>query len=245
MHAHRLSRGGTQNSRACRFSNCVSSCDVLTCGDVTCLTSCHLAFVSDSCHFSERARGGPSHLDRLSLPCHLHGLLVTSRDGQLGHWAGDLIIGKNQASQIGTLVERSTGFVQLLHLPARHDPETVAEAMIATIKTLPDALRRSLPWDQGTEMNQHARISIEAGIAIYFCDPRSPWQRGSNENTNGLLRQYFPKGTDLSVHSVEYLAEVASELNERPRKRFDWDSPAQVLNRLLSPPTETTVATKP
>jgi transposase, IS30 family len=162
-----------------------------------------------------------------------------------GHWEGDLIIGKNQASQIGTLVERSTGFVQLLHLPARRDPETVAEAMITTIKTLPDALRRSLTWDQGSEMHQHARISIDADIDIYFCDPHSPWQRGSNENTNGLLRQYFPKGTDLSVHSADYLAEVAAELNERPRKRFDWDSPAQVLNRLLSPPTEATVATKP
>jgi transposase, IS30 family len=162
-----------------------------------------------------------------------------------GHWEGDLIVGKNQLSQIGTLVERSTGFVQLLHLPARRDPETVAEAMIATIKTLPEALRRSLTWDQGKEMSAHARISFDADIDIYFCDPHSPWQRGSNENTNGLLRQYFPKGTDLSVHSVDYLAEVAAELNERPRKRFGWASPAHVLNRLLSPPTETTVATKP
>ena len=162
-----------------------------------------------------------------------------------GHWEGDLILGKNQRSQIGTLVERSTGFVQLLHLPAGRDPETVAEAMIATIKTLPEALRRSLTWDQGKEMSAHARISIDAGIGIYFCDPHSPWQRGSNENTNGLLRQYFPKGTDLSVHTADYLAEVAAELNERPRKRFGWDSPAKVLNRLLSPPTETTVATKP
>lgn len=117
--------------------------------------------------------------------------------------------------------------------------------MIASIKTLPEALRRSLTWDQGTEMHQHDRIRVEAGIDIYFCDPHSPWQRGSNENTNGLLRQYFPKGTDLSVHSAEHLAEVAAELNERPRKRFDWDSPAQVLDRLLSPPTEPTVATKP
>jgi len=102
-----------------------------------------------------------------------------------------------------------------------------------------------LTWDQGKELSAHARISFDAGIGIYFCDPHSPWQRGSNENTNGLLRQYFPKGTDLSVHSANYLVEVAAELNERPRKRFDWDSPAQVLNRLLSPPTEITVATKP
>lgn len=162
-----------------------------------------------------------------------------------GHWEGDLIIGKNQRSQIGTLVERSSGFVQLLHLPAGRHPEVVADTMIETIKTLPEALRRSLTCDQGKEMSAHSRISIDAGIDIYFCDPHSPWQRGSNENTNGLLRQYFPKGTDLSVHSAGYLVEVAAELNERPRKRFGWHNPAQVLNRLLSHPTETTVATKP
>jgi transposase, IS30 family len=162
-----------------------------------------------------------------------------------GHWEGDLIIGKNQASQIGTLVERSTGFVQLLHLPDNRSAEVVADAMITTIKAFPDTLRRTLTWDQGHEMAQHARISIDAGIDIYFCDPHSPWQRGSNENTNGLLRQYFPKGTDLSVHTVSYLAEVAAELNTRPRKRFEWDSPTQVLNRLLSDPSATTVATKP
>jgi transposase, IS30 family len=148
-----------------------------------------------------------------------------------GHWEGDLIIGKNCRSQIGTLVERSTGFVQLLHLPDSRHPAAVAEEMIKVIKALPDELRRTLTWDQGTEMSHHARISIDAGIDIYFCDPHSPWQRGSNENTNGLLRQYFPKGTDLSVHSAADLAEVAAELNNRPRKRFDWDSPAQVLDR--------------
>lgn len=162
-----------------------------------------------------------------------------------GHWEGDLIIGKNQASQIGTLVERSTGFVQLLHLPDSRTAETVADAMIATIKNLPAVLRRTVTWDQGHEMAQHARISIEAGIDVYFCDPHSPWQRGSNENTNGLLRQYFPKGTDLSVHSAAHLAHVAAELNGRPRKRFGWHSPAYMLGQLLSPPTETTVATKP
>ena len=161
-----------------------------------------------------------------------------------GHWEGDLIIGKELGSQIGTLVERSTGFVQLLHLPDTASADLVAEAMIAKIKTLPEALRKTLTWDQGREMAYHARISIDAGIDIYFCDPHSPWQRGSNENTNGLLRQYFPKGTELSVHSAAYLDEVAAELNNRPRKRFDWDSPTKVLNRLLSTPTETTVATK-
>ena len=162
-----------------------------------------------------------------------------------GHWEGDLIIGKNQTSQIGTLVERSSGFVQLLHLPDSREADVVAEEMIKTIKALPGELRRTLTWDQGKEMAQHARISIASGIDIYFCDPHSPWQRGSNENTNGLLRQYFPKGTNLSVHSADFLAEVAIELNNRPRKRFQWDSPAQVLNRLLSNPPTTTVASKP
>jgi IS30 family transposase len=151
-----------------------------------------------------------------------------------GHWEGDLIIGKDQASQIGTLVERSTGFVQLLHLPGGRSADVVADAMVHAIKALPQSLRKTLTWDQGLEMAAHGRIAIDAGIDIYFCDPHSPWQRGSNENTNGLLRQYFPKGTDLSVHSAEYLAEVAAELNSRPRKRFNWDSPAQVLDRLLS-----------
>jgi transposase, IS30 family len=162
-----------------------------------------------------------------------------------GHWEGDLIIGKNLTSQIGTLVERSTGFVQLLHLPGNRTADVVAEAMTATIKAFPDTLRRTLTWDQGIEMAAHARISIDAGIDIYFCDPHSPWQRGSNENTNGLLRQYFPKGTDLSKHSADHLDKVAAQLNNRPRKRFGFDTPAQVLDRLLSNPTETTVATKP
>jgi IS30 family transposase len=163
-----------------------------------------------------------------------------------GHWEGDLIIGKNQASQIGTLVERSTGFVRLLHLPDTRSVEVVADAMIAAIKELPPTLRLTVTWDQGHEMAQHARISVDAGIEVYFCDPHSPWQRGSNENTNGLLRQYFPKGTDLSVHSAEHLAYVADELNGRPRKRFNWDNPTNRVNQLLlSPPTESTVATKP
>jgi IS30 family transposase len=162
-----------------------------------------------------------------------------------GHWEGDLIIGKNQASQIGTLVERSTGFVQLLHLPQERTADVVAEAMIAKIKTLPDALRRTLTWDQGHELAAHAKISIDAGIDIYFCDPHSPWQRGSNENTNGLLRQYFPKGTNLSGYSADYLDEVATELNNRPRKRYGFRSPTQVLNQLLSTASEVTVAIEP
>jgi transposase, IS30 family len=162
-----------------------------------------------------------------------------------GHWEGDLIIGKNQASQIGTLVERSSGFVQLLHLPKDRTADVVAEAMAAKINELPDTLWLTLTWDQGHEMAAHKKISKGAGIDIFFCDPHSPWQRGSNENTNGLLRQYFPKGTDLSVHSAAYLDDVAAELNNRPRKRYGFDSPAEVLDRLLSTSTETTVATKP
>jgi transposase, IS30 family len=151
-----------------------------------------------------------------------------------GHWEGDLIIGKNGASAIGTLVERSTRFVLLLHLPRGHDPASVAAAMTATMGGLPAALRRSLTWDRGKEMGYHAQISLATDLAIYFCDPHSPWQRGSNENTNGLLRQYFPKGTDLSAHSAEDLAAVADELNGRPRKTLGWKTPAQALDAVLA-----------
>ena len=151
-----------------------------------------------------------------------------------GHWEGDLILGKNNRSAIGTLVERSTRFVMLLHLPAGHDAEAVRDAMIPTITALPEALRRSLTWDQGLEMRRHKEITIAAGLPVYFCDPQSPWQRGSNENTNGLLRQYFPKGTDLSVHTPEHLAAVADQLNGRPRKTLDFLTPAEVMAELLS-----------
>ena len=161
-----------------------------------------------------------------------------------GHWEGDLIIGKHQGSQIGTLVERATGFVKLLHLPAAA-PHTVAQAMIATSMNFSEAIRRSVTSEQGSEMSSPHPHHVDADMDIYFCDPHSPWQRGSNENTNGLLRQYFPKRTDLSIFPADYLNYVAADSNERPRKRFDWDSPTQVLYRLLSPPTETTVATKP
>jgi transposase, IS30 family len=160
-----------------------------------------------------------------------------------GHWEGDLILGAENASAIGTLVERSTRFVMLLHLPARHDAEAVRDAMIATIAALPAALRRSLAWDQGSEMARHAEITVAAGLPIYFCDPHSPWQRGSNENTNGLLRQYFPKGSDLSVHTADHLAAVADELNDRPRQTLGWRSPARAMAELLSGPLATDVAT--
>ena len=150
-----------------------------------------------------------------------------------GHWEGDLIMGEANRSAIGTLVERSTRFVMLLHLPDGHSAQNVREAMAAKIGELPSALARSITWDQGTEMHQHARFTVDTGVQIYFCDPHSPWQRGSNENTNGLLRQYFPKGTDLSVHSEEHLRFVADELNDRPRKTHDWHTPAEKLNELL------------
>ena len=166
-----------------------------------------------------------------------------------GHWEGDLILGLG-SSAIGTLVERTTRFTMLLHLPrmdghgfeartkngpalAGHGAEAVRGAIARTITTLPEQLRRSLTWDQGAEMAQHAQLRIEAGVAVYFCDPHSPWQRGTNENTNGLLRQYFPKGTDLSGHSADELAAVAAALNGRPRKTLGWRTPAEAFDEAL------------
>lgn len=160
-----------------------------------------------------------------------------------GHWEGDLIIGANGESAIGTMVERTTGFVMLLHLPGDRSAATVAEAMTAKIPQIPEVLRRSLTWDQGKEMGLHTKITEATGLPIYFCDPHSPWQRGTNENTNGLLRQYFPKGTDLSFHGPGILDNVAAELNARPRKRFNWRTPAEELNRLLSDPSAFVAAT--
>ena len=166
-----------------------------------------------------------------------------------GHWEGDLILGLD-SSAVGTLVERTTRFTVLLHLPgmhghgdqprahngpalAGHGAEAVRDAIATSIATLPDQLRRSLTWDQGAEMAQHARLRIDTGLEVYFCDPQSPWQRGTNENTNGLLRQYFPKGTDLVRHSADDLAAVAAALNTRPRKTLGWRTPAEVLNEHL------------
>jgi len=166
-----------------------------------------------------------------------------------GHWEGDLILGLG-SSAIGTLVERTTRFTMLLHLPrmddhgqerskngpalAGHGAEAVRYAIASSMTKLPEHLRRSLTWDQGAEMAQHTQLRIDSNIAIYFCDPRSPWQRGSNENTNGLLRQYFPKGTDLSKHSQEALEAVEATLNGRPRKTLGWKSPAEALDEHLS-----------
>jgi IS30 family transposase len=176
-----------------------------------------------------------------------------------GHWEGDLILGLG-SSAIGTLVERSTRFTMLLHLPrmeghqtgkrvkngpalAGHGAEAVRNAIARSMHNLPRQLRQSLTWDQGAEMAQHARLRIDTGLAIYFCNPQSPWQRGTNENTNGLLRQYFPKGTDLSLHSADELDAVAHVLNTRPRKTLGWKTPAEVLDQFLVKQYEASVAT--
>ena len=150
-----------------------------------------------------------------------------------GHWAGDLIIGRANASAIGTLVERTSGYTMLVHLPNGYKPEQVRDALTEKITTLPEVLRASLTWDQGVEMRDWKSVSIDADIDIYFCDPHSPWQRATNENTNGLLRQYFPKGTDLSVHSAADLDWVAAELNDRPRKRLAFRKPIEEIGPLL------------
>jgi IS30 family transposase len=166
-----------------------------------------------------------------------------------GHWEGDLILGL-RSSAIGTLVERTSRFTMLLHLPPMdgreaprikngpaltgHGAEAVRDAITEAIVTLPDQLRRSLTWDQGAEMAQHAGLRIDTGLEVYFCDPQSPWQRGTNENTNGLLRQYFPRGTDLARHSAGDLAAVAAALNTRPRKTLGWRTPAEVLDEHLA-----------
>jgi IS30 family transposase len=176
-----------------------------------------------------------------------------------GHWEGDLILGL-ASSAIGTLVERTTRFTVLLHLPplpghgckprekhgpalAGHGAEAVRDAITQAMISFPEQLRRSLTWDQGAEMSQHAQLSIDTGLKVYFCDPQSSWQRGTNENTNGLLRQYFPKGTNLSAHSTTDLQAVAITLNTRPRKTLGWRTPAEALNELLNSQNRKRVAT--
>jgi len=151
-----------------------------------------------------------------------------------GHWEGDLILGKNNRSAVGTLVERSTRFVMLLHLSGDHTAETVRTAMTRKILTLPSHLMKSITWDQGSEMAQHQRFTIDTGIDVFFCDPHSPWQRGANENTNGLLRQFMPKGTDLSVYTEADLDAIAKKLNNRPRQTLEWLKPSEVLARIVA-----------
>lgn len=198
------------------------------------------SFVGDAIMISER----PPEVEDRAVP---------------GHWEGDLILGLH-SSAIGTLVERSSRFTMLLHLPrqegyqrgqgikngpplAGHGAEAVRMAIVQTMNELPKLLRQSLTWDQGAEMAQHARLKIDNGLEIYFCDPQSPWQRGSNENTNGLLRQYFPKGTDLSQHSPRELDAVAHAMNTRPRKTLGWKTPLEVLDQFLAQQYEGGVAT--
>jgi IS30 family transposase len=162
-----------------------------------------------------------------------------------GHWEGDLITGRANKSAIGTLVERSTRYTLLLHLPDKHGAAEVRDQIVQVLGVLPDQLRRSLTWDQGVEMADHAAIAVAADLDVYFCDPHSPWQRGTNENTNALLRQYFPKGTDLSIHDRVELDRVANLLNTRPRKTLQWQTPAEALAHKLNSTAKGSVATTP
>ena len=167
-------------------------------------------------------------------------LMISERPAEVadravpGHWEGDLIVGPGHLSAIGTLVERTTRFVLLVHLPVDHTAERMRDGLVATMATLPQQLRRSLTWDQGCEMSRHRDFTVATDMPVYFCDPASPWQRGSNENTNGLLRQFFPKGKDLRQFTAQDLLEVAHLMNTRPRKTLGWETPAQRLAELLT-----------
>ncbi len=185
-------------------------------------------------HRRRRRRPG-ERLDRSAAPM----VMIDERPvGDLdravaGHWEGDLVIGSSNRSAIGTLVERTTRYLLLLHLPDGHGPGPVRDALLDAVSVLPARLRRSLTWDQGIEMRRHDEFTAASDVPVYFCERSSPWQRGSNENTNGLLRQYFPKGTDLRVHTAAELASVAADLNSRPREILGRETPSQQLDRLL------------
>jgi len=186
-------------------------------------------------------RAHRQHHTRFESPTRIGGMvMISERPAEAadravpGHWEGDLIMGAKNRSAVGTLVERSTRFVLLLHLPDGKTAAGVNEAMKVAIADLPAELVRSITWDQGSELNQHRQFTVDTGVQVYFCDPHSPWQRGSNENTNGLLRQYMPKGTDLSVHSAEDLARIARSLNNRPRETLGFMKPLEKLAELLA-----------
>ena len=151
-----------------------------------------------------------------------------------GHWEGDLLIGKAGHSAMGTLIERQTRLVVLVHLPHGRLADQVRTALAAKIRDLPAQLRRSLTWDRGTEMAEHVRFTVDTGVQVYFCDPHSPWQRGTNENANGLLRQYFPKGVDLTPYNAAYLDDVAAQLNARPRQTLGWLTPSEAFTRAVA-----------
>jgi transposase, IS30 family len=189
----------------------------------------------------KRRKRVPAGRDRRASSPYKDAFKISERPAEVadravpGHWEGDLIVGPASRSAIGTLVERSTRFTILLHLPGAHTADEVAEAMIREMKTLPDHLRRSITWDRGSELADYERIQLALDTKLFFCDPHSPWQRGTNENTNRLLRFWFAKGTDLSVHSAEDLKIVAAKLNRRPRPTLDFQTPAHRLNQLLNP----------
>jgi IS30 family transposase len=186
-------------------------------------------------HVTRRPRGHSisNGQGQLRGTLHISERPAEADDGAVpGHWEGDLLCGKRMTA-VATLVERHSRFVMLVALPHGHSAHVVADALASRIRTLPDQLRRSLTWDQGKEMAAHARFTVETDVAVYFCDPRSPWQRGSNENTNGLLRQYFPKRSDLAPFSQDDLDDVAAELNGRPRQTLGWLAPSQALDAAL------------
>ena len=191
-------------------------------------------------HLRTGRRGRLPRRSTTSRRSRFSGPLLSERPAEVddrvvpGHWEGDLVCGAFNRLAIATLVERTSGFVLLVHLNGKHDAGAVRECVGTAMSALPAHLRKTLTWDQGSEMAEYRQFQEETTIPVYFCDPHSPWQRGSNENTNGLLRQYFPKGTDLSVHGIEDLEHVAQELNGRPRKTLAWDTPAERLRDLLN-----------